>query len=46
MVLAIGSDHGGFSLKESVKEYLIGRGIEFRDFGCYSTDSVDYPEVA
>lgn len=42
MVIAIGSDHGGFALKEAVKKHLVEKGIEVRDFGCYSTDSVDY----
>ena len=46
MVLALGSDHGGFRLKEEIKEFLIAKGIEFRDFGCYSTESCDYPDIA
>ena len=46
MVLALGSDHGGFQLKEEIKELLIGDGIEFRDFGCYSEESCDYPDIA
>ena len=46
MVLALGSDHGGFQLKEEIKELLISDGIEFRDFGCYSEESCDYPDIA
>lgn len=44
MRIAIGSDHGGFELKESIKEYLEEEGIEYEDFGTYSTESVDYPD--
>lgn len=41
-MIAIGSDHGGFALKEAVKKHLEEKGIEIKDFGCYSTESVDY----
>lgn len=44
--LIIGSDHGGFDLKEKVKKYLCGQGYDLTDVGTYSTDSVDYPEYA
>ena len=40
---AIGSDHGGFALKEEIKKHLEERGIEYRDFGTYSEESCDYP---
>jgi ribose 5-phosphate isomerase B len=42
----IGSDHGGFELKQKVKEYLSENfaGIEVEDLGCDSTESVDYPQ--
>lgn len=43
MKIAIGSDHGGFELKNIVKEYLIQNGHEIIDYGCNSKDSVDYP---
>lgn len=43
MKIAIGSDHGGFELKERIHSLLIGLGHEVRDLGCYSPDSVDYP---
>ena len=45
-VLAIGSDHGGFELKQSIIAHLKERGIEVKDFGCYDLNSVDYPEIA
>ena len=45
MKIAIGSDHGGFLLKESVKKYLDERNIEYQDFGCFDTNSVDYPLI-
>ncbi|MFC1467534.1 ribose 5-phosphate isomerase B [Verrucomicrobiota bacterium] len=44
MKLAIGADHGGFNLKEKVAEYLKGKGIDFEDVGCTSTESCDYPD--
>lgn len=43
MKIAIGCDHGGYELKEALKQYIEGRGAEVVDFGTYSTDSVDYP---
>ncbi len=46
MKIAIGSDHGGFKLKEVIKNYLIKKGYEVVDLGCYSEESVDYPDYA
>lgn len=47
MRIAIGSDHGGFHLKTEVFNYLKKReDIKINDFGTYSTDSVDYPDIA
>ena len=43
MKVAIGSDHGGFDLKESVIKHLEECGVEVKDVGCYSKDSCDYP---
>lgn len=43
-MLAIGSDHGGYELKQEIMKHLTKRGLEFKDFGCYSEASVDYPE--
>lgn len=45
-MLAIGCDHGGFVLKEAVKNHLEKLGHEVKDFGCYSEDSVDYAIIA
>ena len=42
-MIAIGSDHGGFELKEKVKAYLQGKGMEVKDMGCFDKSSVDYP---
>lgn len=43
-MIAIGSDHGGFALKQAVMKHLRGRGLEYKDFGTYSEESCDYPE--
>ena len=43
-MIAIGSDHGGYALKQVIISHLADRGIEFRDFGAYSEESCDYPE--
>ena len=45
-IVAIGSDHAGFELKEKVKRNLADLGYEIKDFGTDSTDSVDYPLIA
>ena len=45
-MLAIGCDHGGFALKNAVMEHLKKRGIEYKDMGCYSEESCDYPIYA
>ena len=42
--VAIGCDHGGFVLKDAVVDELKKLGAEVVDLGCFSTDSVDYPE--
>ncbi|PYQ18900.1 MAG: ribose 5-phosphate isomerase B [Acidobacteria bacterium] len=46
MAVAVGADHGGFALKEEVKAHLTRLGYPFRDLGTFSTDPVDYPDVA
>ena len=43
MKIALASDHGGFELKEQVKEHLLKREIEVLDLGTNSAESVDYP---
>ena len=45
-MLAIGSDHGGYELKNHIIKHLEERGIEVKDYGCFSEASVDYPDVA
>ncbi len=44
--VAIGADHGGYELKESLKGSLTGLGLVVRDMGTHSTDAVDYPDYA
>jgi len=44
--IAVGSDHGGFSLKEDIKKYLEGKDVEVVDFGTYDESSCDYPDYA
>lgn len=43
-MLALACDHGGYELKQEIINYLNSKNIEFIDFGCASTDAVDYPE--
>lgn len=45
-VIAVASDHAGFEKKQIVLNYLQERGIEYKDFGCFSDESVDYPVYA
>lgn len=45
-MIAIGSDHGGYELKEFVKRHLIENGVEVKDYGVFTEDSVDYPDCA
>jgi ribose 5-phosphate isomerase B len=42
--IVLASDHAGYELKEKIKKYLIDKGIEIKDIGARSSDSVDYPE--
>ena len=46
MKIGLACDHAGFEYKEQLKEYLSSKKIEIKDFGCYSLDSVDYPDFA
>ncbi|MFH1453793.1 MAG: ribose 5-phosphate isomerase B [Armatimonadota bacterium] len=46
MEIVIGSDHGGYAVKESMKKLIEGMGYKLRDYGTYSTDAVDYPDFA
>lgn len=45
-MIAIGSDHGGYKLKEEIKKYLEEKEIEYEDCGTFSEDRADYPEIA
>lgn len=45
-MIAIGCDHGGFELKEHIIKHLAETGVEYKDYGTYSEDSVDYPDCA
>lgn len=45
-MIAIGCDHGGFKLKEEIKRFFNETGIEFEDCGCFSEESVHYPDIA
>ena len=45
-MIAIGSDHGGFELKNYIVKYLLEQGYAVKDYGTYSEDSVDYPDCA
>ena len=40
------SDHAGYELKEFVKQLFDAKGIAYKDFGTFSTDSCDYPDFA
>ena len=44
MKIALGSDHGGYALKCDIIQLLEKLGHEYKDFGCYSTESCDYPD--
>ena len=46
MKLALGSDHAGFAHKEILRTWLSSQGHEIQDFGTFSADSMDYPDVA
>ncbi len=43
-MIALGSDHGGLELKNAIKEHLISKGYECKDFGTYDSSSCDYPD--
>ena len=44
MKIALGCDHGGYALKQDIIKVLEKLGHEYEDFGCYSTESCDYPD--
>lgn len=45
-MIAIGCDHGGLAIKNAVINYMKENGIEYKDYGCYTDESVDYPSYA
>ena len=45
-MIALGCDHGGINLKKAIMKYLDERNVEYKDFGSYNDDSVDYPIYA
>lgn len=45
-MVAIGCDHGGYELKKEIIAHLTKNGVEFKDFGTYDGNSVDYPDIA
>lgn len=45
-MIAIGSDHAGYSLKQTIIEYLEQNNLSYKDYGCYSEQSCDYPVYA
>ncbi len=45
-MIAVGSDHGGFGLKQEILAYLDQKGLAYKDFGCFDEKSRDYPEYA
>jgi len=46
MKVALGADHGGFELKEKIRQHLVDRGISVDDLGTHSNEAVDYPDYA
>lgn len=46
MIIPIGCDHAGFELKQALITYLESKGIEVKDFGCFSEESIDYADFA
>lgn len=45
-MISLGSDHGGYELKQEVIKFLEKKGLEYKDYGCYNTESCDYPDFA
>ena len=42
-MIALGSDHGGYGLKQEIMKHLEEKGIEYKDYGCYDESPCDYP---
>ena len=45
-MIALGADHGGYELKEAIKKHLDEKGVEYRDFGTFTGEAIDYPVIA
>lgn len=45
-MIALGSDHGGYALKEEIKHYLEAKNIPVKDFGAYTPEAIDYADIA
>ncbi len=45
-MIALGSDHGGYGLKQEIKKHLEAKGVAYKDYGCYDENSCDYPVYA
>lgn len=45
-MIALGSDHGGFKMKEEIKKYFDEKEIKYKDYGCYNEERTDYPIYA
>lgn len=45
-MIALGSDHAGFPLKEEIKKYLDSVNVKYKDYGCYSPERFDYAIAA
>ena len=45
-IIPIGADHAGFNLKGKIIQFLESKGFEVKDFGCFSEESIDYPDFA
>lgn len=45
-MIPIGCDHAGFQTKQAIIEHLTSLGYEVKDYGCYSEESIDYPDYA
>ena len=45
-MIALGADHGGYELKESIKKHLDEKGVEYKDYGSYTGEAIDYPIIA
>ena len=45
-MIPIGCNHAGFQTKQAIIEHLLNKGYEVKDYGCFSEDSIDYPDYA